>query len=148
MAIWFSPILNQLHQLRYFFLLFPILLIADLHFGVKAAKKRGERVKRSRAVKRTLNKFVDYICWLLLAGALGLAFGEPFNFPILPTIIMAIVISIEIESSLVNYFEYRGRNVKINWKGLFGKRIKEILDDTIEDKEEKIEDKEEKSNKK
>ena len=75
MAVTLSPILEQFYSLRYFFILLPILLAADLLFGIKAAVARKERIKRSRAVKRTLNKFVDYVWWLLLAGALELVFG-------------------------------------------------------------------------
>ena len=133
MAVTLSPILEQFYSLRYFFLLLPILLAADLLFGIKAAVVRKERIKRSRAVKRTLNKFVDYVCWLLLAGALGLVFGEPFHIPILPIIVMAIVVSIELESCVVNYFEYKGKKIKFNWRKLFGKKGEEMLGGIIEE---------------
>ena len=133
MAVTLSPILEQFYSLRYFFLLLPILLAVDLLFGIKAAVVRKERIKRSRAVKRTINKFVDYVCWLLLAGALGLVFGEPFNIPILPVVVMAIVVSIELESCVVNYFEYKGKKIKFNWRKLFGKKGEEMLGGIIEE---------------
>jgi len=133
MAVTLSPILEQFHSLRYFFLLLPILLAVDLLFGIRAARVRNERIKRSRAVKRTINKFVDYVCWLLLAGALGLVFGEPFHIPILPIIVMAVVISVELESCVVNYFEYKGKKIKFNWRKLFGKKGEEMLDGIIEE---------------
>ena len=133
MAVTLAPIMEQFYSLRYFFLLLPVLIIVDLVFGVKAAKVRGERIKRSRAVKRTINKFVDYVCWLLLAGSLGLVFGEPFHIPILPIVVMAIVVSIELESCVVNYFEYKGKKIKFNWRKLFGKKAEEILDGIIEE---------------
>lgn len=133
MAVTLAPIMEQFYSLRYFFLLLPVLITVDLVFGVKAAKVRGERIKRSRAVKRTINKFVDYVCWLLLAGSLGLVFGEPFHIPILPIVVMAIVVSIELESCVVNYFEYKGKKIKFNWRKLFGKKAEEILDGIIEE---------------
>lgn len=133
MAVTLAPIMDQFHSLRYFFLLLPVLIAADLLFGVRAARVRHERIKRSRAVRRTINKFVDYVCWLLLAGSLGLAFGEPFGIPILPVIVMAIVVSSELESCVVNYFEYKGKKVKFNWRKLFGKKAEEILDGIIEE---------------
>lgn len=136
MAVTLSPILEQFHSLRYFFLLLPILLAVDLVFGIKAAGVRKERIKRSRAVKRTINKFVDYVCWLLLAGALGLVFGEPFHIPILPIIVMAVVISVELESCVVNYFEYKGKKVRFNWRKLFGQKGEELLDGIIEEEKE------------
>lgn len=135
MAVTLAPIMEQFYSLRYFFLLLPVLIIVDLVFGVKAARVRNERIKRSRAVKRTINKFVDYVCWLLLAGSLGLVFGEPFNIPILPVIVMAIVVSIELESCVVNYFEYKGKKIKFNWRKLFGKKTEEILDGIIEEEQ-------------
>ena len=142
MAVTLAPIMEQFYSLRYFFILLPILLAADLLFGIKAAGVRKERVKRSRAVKRTLNKFVDYVCWLLLAGALGLVFGEPFHIPILPIVVMAIVVSIELESCVVNYFEYKGKKVKFNWRKMFGKRAGEVLDGIIEELPDKKDDNE------
>lgn len=140
MAVTLSPILEQFHSMRYFFLLLPILLTVDLLFGIRAARVRNERIKRSRAVKRTINKFVDYVCWLLLAGALGLVFGEPFHIPILPIIVMAVVVSIELESCVVNYFEYKGKKVRFKWTKLFGKKGEEILSGIIEEEEKKDED--------
>ena len=137
MAVTLSPILEQFHSLRYFFLLLPILLAVDLLFGIRAARVRNERIKRSRAVKRTINKFVDYVCWLLLGGALGLVFGEPFHIPILPVIVMAVVVSIELESCVVNYFEYKGKKVRFTWTKLFGKKGEEILSGIIEEEEKK-----------
>lgn len=133
MAVTLSPILEQFHSMRYFFLLLPILLAVDLLFGIRAARVRNEKIKRSRAVKRTINKFVDYVCWLLLAGALGLVFGEPFHVPILPIIVMAVVISVELESCVVNYFEYKGKKIKFNWRKLFGKKGEEMLGGIIEE---------------
>lgn len=133
MAVTLSPILEQFHSMRYFFLLLPILLTVDLLFGIRAARVRNEKIKRSRAVKRTINKFVDYVCWLLLAGALGLVFGEPFHVPILPIIVMAVVISVELESCVVNYFEYKGKKIKFNWRKLFGKKGEEMLGGIIEE---------------
>ena len=42
-------------------LLGMILVIADLRFGIMAAKKRGEKIRFSRAIRRTINKMVATI---------------------------------------------------------------------------------------
>ena len=68
-----------------------------------------------------------------MAGALGLVFGEPFHIPILPIVVMAIVVSIELESCVINYFEYKGKKVKFNWRKLFGKKGEEMLGGIIEE---------------
>lgn len=91
-----------------------VLIGVDLRFGVSAAIKRGESVQFSRAIRRTINKIVDYTCWILLAGVVGEAFGEPFNIPLLPLIILLVIFGCEINSCYSNYFESRGKNVKIN----------------------------------
>jgi len=46
---------------------------------------------------------------------------------------MAIVVSIELESCVVNYFEYKGKKVKFNWRKLFGKKGEEMLGGIIEE---------------
>lgn len=112
------------------------LIIGDLRFGIVAAKKRGETIRGSRAVRRTINKMVDYICWVSIAFVLGGSFGKIFNVPLLAAIIMLVVCSIELSSIFDNYFEYKGIKKKFNvWK-FFSKlfRIPEV-DDCLEDKE-------------
>lgn len=132
-ATLLSPFADFFGPLRYFFILALVLIAADLWFGIQAAKKRNERIKASRAIRRTLNKVVDYTCWILLAGTLGLAFGEPFDIKILPAIVMCIVVGVEFESCVVNYFESKGKHVRFNWKKLFGKKAETMLDGVIEE---------------
>lgn len=100
-----------------------VLIIVDLRFGVAAATKRGESVRFSRAIRRTINKIVDYSCWILLAGVVGEAFGEPFNIPLLPLIILLVIFGCEINSCYSNYFESRGKSVKVNVFKLFAKKM-------------------------
>ena len=73
-SVALSGMLDFLAPLKWLALLGLVLIIADLRFGVRAAKVRGETVRFSRAGRRTFNKTVDYICWLLLAAALDRAF--------------------------------------------------------------------------
>ena len=50
------------------------LIILDLIHGVRAAKYRGERVRLSTAINRTMTKTFSYVCWIILASTLALAF--------------------------------------------------------------------------
>lgn len=112
------------------------LIIGDLRFGMCAARKRGEKIRGSRAIRRTINKMVDYICWVSIAMVLGGSFGQIFGVPLLAAIIMLIVCTIELSSIFDNYFEYKGIKKKFNTWKFFAKifRIPEI-EESIEDAE-------------
>ena len=133
MATLMSGFMDFIEPLKWFMLLAVILIIADLRFGIAAAKKRGEQIRFSRAGRRTINKIVDYLCWILLAGAIGKAFGLPFDLPILPAIVLLVIYGFEINSCYGNYFEAHGKKVKINIFKYFSKKA-DIID--VEEKEE------------
>lgn len=65
-------------------------------------------------MRRSLNKLVDYICWLSIATVVGINFGSVFGLPLLSVIIMAIVCIIELSSIIDNYLEYKGIKQKVN----------------------------------
>lgn len=113
------------------------LILGDLRFGIKASIKRGEKIRGSRAVRRTINKMVDYICWVSIAWVLGASFGRIFGVPLLAAIIMVIVCTVELSSIFDNYFEYRGLKKRFNLWKFFSKifKIPEI-EESIEDKKE------------
>ena len=132
-ASFLAPFVEIIGAMKWFFVLAPILILCDLWFGIQAAKKRGEKIKKSRAIRRTINKVVDYLCWIFLAATMGQAIGNPLDIPILPIIIMCIVIGVEFESCVVNYFESKGKKVRFNvWK-LFGKKIEDSIDLDVKD---------------
>lgn len=109
-----SPFVEGWQQMLWFLLLAIVLIIGDLRFGIAAAKKRGEKIRPSRAVRRSLNKLVDYICWLSIATIVGINFGSVFGLPLLSVIIMAVVCIIEMSSIIDNYLEYKGIKQKVN----------------------------------
>ena len=109
-----SPFIEGWQQMLLFLILAIILILGDLRFGIAAAKKRGERIRPSRAVRRSINKLVDYICWLSIATVVGINFGTVFDVPLLSVIIMAIVCIIELSSIIDNYLEYKGIKKKVN----------------------------------
>lgn len=114
-----------------FVLLAFVLTVADLKFGIEASKARKEKIKRSRAVRRTMDKISSYILWILIAYLFGKAFGQ--NWTAYP--MLAIIYGIELESIYVNYFAIKGRKIKakINFTSLVNS-AKDIID--IEDSDE------------
>lgn len=125
-----TVLVDFFEPLRWILLLALIIVFVDLRFGVRAARKRGETIRTSRAIRRTINKIVDYFCWILLAGVLGEAFGEPFEIPLLPLVVLLVVFGCEINSCFNNYFESRGQKMTVNIFKLFAKKT-----DIIEPKE-------------
>lgn len=109
-----SPFVEGWQQMLWFLILAIILILGDLRFGIAAAKKRDEKIRPSRAVRRSLNKLVDYICWLSIATVVGVNFGSVFGLPLLSVIIMAVVCIIEMSSIIDNYLEYKGIKKRVN----------------------------------
>lgn len=135
-ATFLSPFIEGWESLLVWCIVAFALILGDLRFGIMAAIKRGEKIRGSRAVRRTINKMVDYLCWVSIAYVLGGSFGNIFNVPLLAAIIMVIVCGVELSSIFDNYFEYKGIKKHFNvWK-FFGKlfRIPEI-DESMEEKQ-------------
>lgn len=123
MSVALSGMIDFLSPLKWFALLGVVLIVADLRFGVMAAKVRGEKIRFSRAGRRTINKLVDYTCWVFLAAAMDKAF-VPFSIPLLPFIVLGIVCGFEINSCFANYFAARGKKSNFNiFTFLFKKKI-------------------------
>lgn len=136
-----SPFIEGWQQMLWFLILAIILIIGDLRFGIAAAKKRGEKIRPSRAVRRSLNKLVDYICWLSIATVVGINFGTVFGLPLLSVIIMAVVCIIEMSSIIDNYLEYKGIKKKVNIVRLIARIFRRPdFEDVLDDKDEKEEE--------
>jgi len=91
-----------------FLIIAVILILVDLYFGIKAAKKRGEKIRPSRALRRTVGKTVEYVCWVILASTLSIAFGTQ----LIEWIVLGIVMGNELLSILTNYFEIHGYKIQ------------------------------------
>jgi hypothetical protein len=121
-SVALSAMIDFIAPLKWLALLGLVLIVVDLRFGIEAAKARGEVIRFSRAGRRTINKLVDYVCWIFLAGAIDKAFIG-FSIPLLPAIVLLVVYGVEINSCYTNYFEARGRKMKIDIFKLFKKKM-------------------------
>ena len=113
---------------KWFFLGAMVVISADLIFGIKAAKARKEVIRPSRAVRRTFNKITDYFTWIILAIALGEAFGSPFGIPLLPGAVLVVIFGSELNSIFANYFEYKGQKLHINVFNYIFKKSDGLID--------------------
>lgn len=110
-----------------------MLVIADLYFGILAAKKRKETIKRSRAIRRSMNKLTSYLIWIILAYTFGQAF-LPLGIELVPLLILVVIYVVELESIYINYFEYRGRPIKIDLIKILKRKIGLIDNESKENK--------------
>lgn len=111
-----------IHDMRWVIFLALVLILTDLWFGVRAAKARGEKVRRSRAGRRTFNKVVDYLCYLFIGITIGKAIAEPYGVDPIITAITAILLcyGFEIDSIYGHILELHGVKVKYSiWRLLW-----------------------------
>jgi len=101
-----------LNMIPYFICAIP-LIILDCRFGIKAARYRNEKVTFSRAFRRTMSKCADYICWVVIAASIALA----FEAKVLEWIILGMVMGNEIISIVGNYLETKG--LELSWVNLY-----------------------------
>ncbi|MCD7931971.1 MAG: phage holin family protein [Tannerellaceae bacterium] len=118
---------------KWLFLLAFCLTMGDLKFGIAASQSRNEPVKRSRAIRRTLDKVCSYVIWVMMAYTFGQAFSQPFGVDLVPMLILIIIYGVEMESIFVNYFAARGMKIKVNLLAFFARKSELI---NIERKEE------------
>lgn len=110
-----------------------VVIVCDLFFGCEAARRRGERVRASRAIRRTINKMCEYLCWVMLGITISIGFESEW----LKYLIFAIIYGNELSSCLSNYFEAKGKRISVNLLSLLGRRlgIDELEECHIEDDE-------------
>lgn len=94
------------------------LIALDLVYGIKAAKDRGERVRLSTALRKTTTKFFSYVCWIILASTMAMA----FNVEWIEWIVLGTVYANELASVVGNYLETKG--LELSWGGVVNALVK------------------------
>ena len=118
----FGECTQIIYDLRWMILLAIILILSDLWFGISASRVQDIVIRKSRAGRRTLNKLVDYICYILLGAVLGKAIGEPYGMnPIVVSItVMVICYCFEVDSIYGHICEIHGIKKRYSiWRILF-----------------------------
>lgn len=115
-------------------LLGAVLVLVDLRFGILAARTRGETIRSSRAVRRTVNKMMDYLCWVTVAELASRTFGVTIGVPVVSMGTLFVIYAIEFNSCMNNYFEYKGIKGKFDiWRLIRRRNVSEMIDDaTVE----------------
>lgn len=111
-------------------LLGAVLVLVDLRFGILAARTRGETIRSSRAVRRTVNKMMDYLCWVTVAELASRTFGVTIGVPVVSMGTLFVIYAIEFNSCMDNYFEYKGIKGKFDiWRLIRRRNVSEMIDD-------------------
>lgn len=111
-----------------------VLIMADLRFGILAAYKRKEIVRKYSAIRRTLNKIGNYVIWLSVAYTIGAVISIPYDID-LPVCILIVVYAIELGSIANNFFFSIGIKRKIDILGYLFKDTGILKKDEDKDKE-------------
>ena len=80
-----------------------VVILIDLVFGIRAARRKGDRIRISRAIRRTIGKAVEYFCWAVLASSLAVATG----YTVIETGLMLVVIGVEMISIVQNWYFWK-----------------------------------------
>lgn len=143
LSIFGAELIGLLWDLRWLCLLAACLLIADLWYGISESRKKGITVRRSSAGRRTMNKAVDYLCYLMVGGILGMAIGEPLgvNHIAVAAVSMLLACIWEIDSIYGHICYLRGVTNKLSIKRLIlsilkvkNKEIGEAIEESMEEK--------------
>lgn len=134
---------SMIYDMRWFIALCIVLIAVDLVFGIERAIIYNENIRKSRAIRKTINKFIDYMCWVLFAGIFAKAFAQSFGFEdtTITAWVMFVACISEIDSILQNYIEAHGKkNFSIlrfilNLIKRKNKDIGNAIEDTINEKE-------------
>lgn len=83
------------------------LIILVCKYGRAKAKLNGEEVTWGKTIKMAINKVFNYICWIMIACTLSLAFQKNS----ITFVIMAIVYGLEVLKLILRYVQSHGYEV-------------------------------------
>ncbi|WP_290083135.1 phage holin family protein [Paramuribaculum intestinale] len=99
-----------------------VFVAVDLRFGILAARERGEEIRLSRAIRRTVNKALDYLCWVTVAEVLSRTFGVTLGYPMVSVGVLMMVYGIELNSLANNWLTYKRIKGRFDiWKLIRGR---------------------------
>lgn len=105
-----SRLQDSLYEAFWWFVPCLFVILADLSSGIQAAKKRGESIRFSSAARRTGNKIVCYLCWIIFC--VGVA--KNFNNHTICLAGMAFIFLVEGVSFINNILEPKGIHLSLH----------------------------------
>ncbi len=79
--VFYTELLNALFSLRWAILFILLLIITDFWSGLASSVKvKKEKFRWSRAMRRTCCKFLEYICYIILALVLAKSILIPLGY--------------------------------------------------------------------
>ena len=79
-ALFTTELYGVVFDLRWVLALLSILMVSDFWFGCRESLMNNEKIRKSRCIRRTLNKFGDYFMYLIIGYVLGGAIFEPLHW--------------------------------------------------------------------
>ena len=131
-TVFGAECLSAVYDLRWMIIFAVVLICADYWWGVRELAEKRRQAKRqadkerykfhfSRAGRRTLNKCVDYLTFLLVGCVAGLAITEPMGIcghTTTAALGLGFGCAFEISSIIGHVCVVKGVYIKINWKKL------------------------------
>jgi hypothetical protein len=102
-----------INMIPYFICAIPLVAL-DCRWGVPAARIRGEKVTLSRFIRMLMTKCVDYVCWVVVAASLALAFEHGW----LEWLVLGLVMGNEIVSIIGNYLLVK-KGIELSWEAFY-----------------------------
>lgn len=139
----------MIYDIRWLFIIMASLIAADLYLGTSESRKKYAltknekyKVRFSTAFRRTFNKSVDYLCYVLIAGTFAKAFAEPSGVSVVLTasIICLLVAAWELSSVIGHICYLHNIPYRFNPKKFIISLIKKKDEELGEAADEAIED--------
>lgn len=132
-----------IYDLRWAVLLCGALILADLWLGCRTSATEGKEVRKSRAIRRTANKFVDYLMYMLVAAMIGMVVEQIGWWSHTNVALCGILLGCfcELESILGHWAKLHGytfsiRKVILRFISTKSKDVADIINEEIKDKHE------------
>lgn len=132
-----------IYDLRWAVLLCGALILADLWLGCRTSATEGKEVRKSRAIRRTANKFVDYLMYMLVAAMIGMVVEQIGWWSHTNVALCGILLGCfcEIESIIGHWAKLHGytfsiRKVILRFISTKSKEVADIINEEIKDKHE------------
>lgn len=116
----YGYLLNFIIPIKYFLFLVGILVLVDLYFGTRAAKKGGDKINGD-GIKKCVEKTKDYFVAILVTEAMRLVF---FKDSLNITYVISGIISVAEYYSIIGHVsELTGLDILTTIKEYIGDRI-------------------------